>query len=92
RVQGQQQKLPLTPAQRKMEKGMMYGDGGQGQEIQPPANGGTPGAGPLGGGNGGQQNGLGSMLSSTKTPMAVASILPDPDYLIQKGEVIDCIA
>ncbi|MDN7664555.1 type IV secretion system protein VirB10 [Burkholderia cenocepacia] len=90
RVQGQQ-KVPLTPAQRRMERGMLYGSGESAQAVQPPAGGGA-GGGPLGGGNGGQQNGLGSMLTSTRTPMAVATMLPDADYLIQKGTIIDCIA
>lgn len=90
RVQGQQ-KVPLTPAQRKREGGMLYGGGGSAEAVQPPPGGGAGGAGPLGG-NGSQQNGLGSMLSSTRTPMAVATMLPDPDYLVQKGTVVDCIA
>ncbi|KND60965.1 Inner membrane protein of type IV secretion of T-DNA complex, TonB-like, VirB10 [Candidatus Burkholderia verschuerenii] len=91
RVQGQQ-KAPLTPAERKREKGMMYGSGESAQPVQPPPGGGAGGGALLGGNGNSQQNGLGSMLTSTRTPMAVATMLPDPDYLVQKGTVIDCIA
>lgn len=90
RVQNQQG-VPLTPAERKMKGGMFYGAGSSaGDGAQPGQQ--QPGNGGLLGGGGGSQNGLGSMLTGTKTPMAVATLLPDPDYLVQKGAVIDCIA
>ena len=83
---------PITPAQRKLNAGMKFGDGSGSDDIATSAGQSTSGGNGslLGGGQ--SNNGLSQMLTSTKTPMAVATLLPDPDFLLAKGTVIDCIA
>ncbi len=89
---GDKSATPLDPDERRMSKGMKYGGSG---ELGLRA---ADGAGDslLGGANGAQtgsgNNGLGPLLNSTKTVMSTARLLPDPDFYIAKGTVIDCTA
>ncbi|ODV41518.1 hypothetical protein AWV79_35725 [Cupriavidus sp. UYMMa02A] len=82
-----------TPETRRMSKGMKYGGSGETLALRAMD---STGDSLLGGTNGAQNgsgnNGLGPLLNSTKTAMSTARLLPDPDFYLAKGTVIDCTA
>lgn len=82
---------PLDPDARKLEKGKMYDQGGP-LDVRQVAGGVDSLMGSAGGSSSGGNNGLGPMLSSTRTAPSTARALPDPDFYIPKGTVIDCTA
>jgi type IV secretion system protein VirB10 len=86
-----QQPPVITPAARKLNAGMKFGGSAGSEET--PTTVAQPGLGanPAPAGNP-SNNPLGQMLSGTKTPMAVATVLPDPNFLLTKGTIVDCIA
>lgn len=78
-----------SPEARRLKKGMAYqaGDRDAGQQGA----GGAESLLGLPGGGQGTGAGLGPLLSSTKTAMSTARLLPDPDWYVPKGTVVDCV-
>lgn len=84
-------KAPVDPEERKLGKGTLYDQGGS-LDVRQVAGGSDSLMGAGGAPSTGGNNGLGPMLSSTRTAPSTARTLPDADFYIPKGTVIDCTA